>query len=395
MDSKKQLVFSAVDRRRELLLATADEIFDHPEHGGQEVRACRLLTELLKDNGFEVEVGIAGLPTSFRATWQQGQGGPSIGLLCEYDAIEGFGHGCAHHMQGPVCVGAALAIKEILPNNNYRLVVYGTPAEETFGGKIDMLREGYFRDIDVALMMHGGPETCTDIKSLAMSEFVVSFQGKSAHAAIAPEQGRSAFDALLLSFNGMEFLREHVKDDVRMHYTVERLPGPSNVVPGTAEGSFSLRSESREELDEVVERFRDVIRGAALMAGVTAQVEERSAYDNKIPALRLNQCIMENAAACGAPGLAEARKKTGSTDFANILHRMPGSCIRVQFVPVGTSSHSQVWLDAGKTQAGHDAVIYGSKILAGTAQDLICQPELMEEIREEFSRRSGGKQVRE
>lgn len=309
MEHKKQMIFAAVDAQRESLLTAADDIYDHPEVGGQEFRASKLLTDFLSSNGFEVEIGLAGLPTAFRAVWQCGRGGPSIGLLCEYDAIEGLGHGCAHHMQGPACIGAALALKAVLQDQNYRIVVYGTPAEETFGGKINMLETGCFQDIDVALMMHGGPDTCTDIKSLAMSEFQVTFHGKAAHAAIAPEQGRSALDALLLAFNGIEFLREHVKEDTRMHYTVAELPGASNVVPDRAVGSFILRSYSREELDKTVERFRQIIQGAALMAGVTYDIEEKSAYDNKIPVIRLNDCVMENAAACGAPGLAPPEKR--------------------------------------------------------------------------------------
>lgn len=394
MDSTKQLIFAAVDAQREVLLAAADDIYDHPEVGGQEFRAVKLLTGLLSANGFEVEHGLAGLPTAFRAVWQNGTGGPSIGLLCEYDALENFGHGCAHHMQGPACVGAALALKAALQDQNYRIIVYGTPAEETFGGKINMIQAGCFQDIDVALMMHGGPDTCTDVKSLAMSEFQVVFRGKAAHAAIAPEQGRSALDALLLSFNGIEFLREHVKDDIRMHYTVAELPGASNVVPDRAVGNFVLRSYCREELDDVVERFRQVIQGAALMAGVAYDIEDRPSYDNKIPVIKLNDCVMENAAACGAPGLAPPREKTGSTDFGNVLHRMPGACVRVQFVPSGTSSHSQEFLDGGKSGSGHDAVLYGAKILAGTAQDLICIPALLTAVREEFARNSGKKEER-
>lgn len=388
MQTDKQQLFDAVDAQRGQLLAAADDIYDHPEVGGQEERASALLTGMLRDDGFTVETGVAGLPTAFRAVYQQGEGGPSIGLLCEYDAIEAFGHGCAHHMQGPSCVGAARALRSAMGGRSYTLVVYGTPAEETFGGKIDMIREGCFKDIDVALMMHGGPETCTDIKSLAMSEYLVTFHGKAAHAAIAPDQGRSALDALLLAFNGMEFLREHVKDDVRMHYTITELPGANNVVPDTARGSFALRSYDRENLDEVIERFHDIIKGAALMAGVTYDIKAMPAYDNKIPVLKLNKCVMDNAAACGAPGLAPSREKTGSTDFGNVLHRMPGSCIRVQFVASGTSSHSQAWLDAGKSEAGHDAVLYGAKILAGTAMDLIDRPELLKEIQAEFKENS-------
>lgn len=391
MNAIKQSLFNAVDAQRETLLTAADDIFDHPEVGGKEFRAAKLLTRLFAANGFEVESGLAGLPTAFRAVWQNGTGGPSIGLLCEYDAIEGLGHGCAHHMQGPACLGAALALKAVLQEYPYRLIVYGTPAEETFGGKINMIEAGCFQDIDVALMMHGGPDTCTDIKSLAMNEFDVTFHGKAAHAAIAPEQGRSAFDALLLAFNGIEFLREHVWDDVRMHYTMKQLPGACNVVPDAAVGNFILRSYSREQLNEVVARFREIIQGAALMAGVTYEVSAYPAYDNKIPATRLNACVMENAEFCGAPGLAPAREKTGSTDYGNVVHRMPGTCARVQFVPTGTSSHSQAFLESGKSECGHNAVLYGAKILAGTAQDLICNPGLMREIQDEFAQNTGKK----
>lgn len=395
MDNTKEMIFSAIDSKREEILAIADEIFDNPEVGGKEYKASKALVKTLKDNGFITELGVGGLPTAFRATWSQGEKGVSIGLLCEYDAIEGLGHGCAHHMQGPACIAAVLALKEILKNQDYKLVVYGTPAEETFGGKINMLQAGCFQDIDIALMMHGGPSTCTDIKSLAMSEYKVTFKGKSAHAAIAPEQGRSAFDALLLSFNGIEFLREHVSEDVKIHYTIEELPGPNNVIPDKSIGSFGLRAESREGLDGVISRFQDIINGAALMAGVSFKVENTSCYDNKIPALRLNDCLMENASLCGAPGIAEARKKTGSTDFGNILHRMPGSCIRIQFVPNNTSSHSQEFLNQGKTKAGHDAIIYGAKILAGTTYDLISNTRLQEQVWEEFEQRTGKKRVKQ
>lgn len=157
---------------------------------------------------------------------------------------------------------------------------------------------------------------------------------------MAPEQGRSALDALLLAFNGVEFLREHVRDDVRMHYTITETPGPAHVVPARAVGEFSMRSYSREALDQ--------------------------------------------AAACNAPGIGPVRRKTGSTDFGNVTNHMPGSCIRVKFVPGGTSSHSQAFVDAGKTKEGHEAILYGAKILAGTSLELIRKPELIDELWKDF-----------
>lgn len=380
----KEQLFLEIDKLTKKLVEMGDYIFDNPEYDGKEVKASQLLINFLVDNGFQVEKGIAGLPTAFRATFKKGNGQVKIGFLCEYDALEGLGHGCAHHMQGPSCVGAAVALKEILKTGDYLIVVYGTPAEETFGGKINMLKAGFFKDIDVALMMHGAPDTCTDIKCLAQSAFMVTFHGTRAHAALMPEKGRSAFDALLLSFQGIEFLREHVKDDVRMHYTIKELPGPENVVPAKAIGKYSLRSFSRKYLNKVIERFENIIKGAALMAGVTYEIVETSSLDNKIPVLSLNNLLIENAKLIGVPGITLPREKTGSTDFGNVMHELPGSCIRIKFVPTGTSSHSQEFVNAGKTKEAHDAIIYGAKTLAATAYDLIMNLEILKEIKDEY-----------
>ncbi len=266
---------------------------------------------------------------------------------------------------------------------------------ETLGSKCDMIKNGCFHELDAAFMMHGSPTTCTDVKCLADQSFRVTFHGKRAHAALAPEQGRSAFDALLVAFNGIEFLREHVPDDVRMHYTVAELPGPANVVPVKSVGKFSLRSFSKEELKGVVSRFKDIIKGAALIAGVDYELEQTSDFYNKIPVLKLNELLMENAKLAGAPRLAPPREKTGSTDFGNVMYEIPGSCIRVAFVPEGTSSHSQEFVDAGKTQAARDCILYGAKSIAGASMDLITKPELMDEVKAEFAenKKSSNKRI--
>ncbi|MDM8302768.1 M20 family metallopeptidase [Collinsella tanakaei] len=383
----KETLFSYVDDQRADLTGMADRIFDDPEYDGKEYDAQALLTAELEAHGFAVERGVGGYETSFRAVHEVGEGGPSIGLLCEYDALVGLGHGCGHHMQGPAILGAAFAVQRALtdPAQPYKLVVYGTPAEETQGAKASMIKNGCFHDIDVALMMHGSPTTCTDVRCLADQTFKVHFHGHRAHAALAPDQGRSAFDALLVAFNGIEFLREHVTDDTRMHYTVSALPGPSNVVPAEAEGVFSLRSFSKENLEGVVARFKDIIKGAALIAGVDYDIELKHDFYNKIPVLKLNELLMKNAELAGAPRLSAPREKTGSTDFGNVMYEVPGSCIRVAFVPVGTSSHSQEFVDAGKSEDAHNAVVYGAKTLAGAAYDLICDAALMQAVKDEFA----------
>lgn len=380
----KENLYQLIEEQREKLWAMADQIHDDPEYDGEEYHAAALLEDYLEQNGFAVERGLGQWPTAFRAAWSQGEGGPRIGLLCEYDALRGLGHGCGHHMQGPCICGTAVALKNAGFTQPLSLVVYGTPAEETRSAKVTMWEDGCFRDIDVALMMHGGPDTCVDEKSLALTNYIVEFKGQGAHAALAPEKGRSALDALLLAFQGVEFLREHVREDTRMHYTITESPGPTNVVPARAVGEFSLRSYSREVLDGVCRRFEQIIQGAALMADVDYEITREKSLDNKVPCLALNDIIMDNARACGAPGIAPPRKKTGSTDFGNVTNHMPGCCIRVQFVPTGTSSHTQTFVDAGKTQVAHDAILYGAKTLAGTACDLICKPELVQTLWADF-----------
>ncbi|MEG0398067.1 MAG: M20 family metallopeptidase, partial [Cetobacterium sp.] len=357
----KKQIFNYIDSISKILTTHSDYIFDNPEIGLEEYKSSELLTSYLSENGFQIEKGIGGYETAFKATFECGENGPSIGLLCEYDAIENMGHACGHHMQGPSIVGAALAIKNTINNTPYKLVVYGTPAEETIGGKIKMIENGCFKDIDVALMMHGSPTTTTDIKSLAMSNFTVTFHGTSAHAALAPEKGRSALDGVLLLFQGIEFMREHIKEDTRIHYTISNAGGPANVVPKLAEAKFSIRSYDRAYLNHVIERFKKVVHGASLMTETDYEIKETKSLDNKIPVIKLNDLLMENASLIGAPKLSPPREKTGSSDFGNVMYQVPGSCIRIAFVPENASSHSDEFLNAGKSSDAHNAVVMAAK----------------------------------
>ncbi|MBT9820930.1 M20 family metallopeptidase [Clostridium sp. MCC328] len=382
----KEVMFRDIDGIRNEMTAMADDIFDHPEIGLEEFHAQKVLTDWLEKEGFAVERGVAGVETAFKAVYRQGEGGPNIGLLCEYDALPGIGHACGHHMQGPSILAAAKALKDAEIREPYTITVYGTPAEESVSGKIRMIQNGCtFEELDAALMMHGGPATQVDVKSLANSKYKVIFHGVSAHAAIKPEKGRSALDALILAFQGIEFLREHVNSDVKIHYTVVNCGGtPANVVPAYAEASVYVRSYNRAYLDTVCKRFEKVLKGAAMMTETEVEIIEEKKVDNKIPVLTLNDLVMKQAEEIHAPQIAPAREKTGSTDFGNVMRRVPGTCARIAFVAPGAAAHSQEYIEAGKTEAAHDAVIYGAKILAGTALELIENPELLKQAKEEF-----------
>lgn len=382
----KEVMFREIDEIRNEMTAMSDDIFDHPEIGMEEFHAQKVLTDWLEKEGFQVERGVVGVETAFKAVYSHGTGGPNIGLLCEYDALPGIGHVCGHHMQGPSILAAAKALKDADIKEPYTITVYGTPAEESVSGKIRMIQNGCtFEELDVALMMHGGPATQVDVKSLANSKYKVIFHGVSSHAAIRPEKGRSALDGLILAFQGIEFLREHVNSDVKIHYTVVNCGGtPANVVPAYAEASVYVRSYNRAYLDTVCRRFEKVLKGAAMMTETEVEIIEEKKVDNKIPVLTLNDLVMKQAEELHAPQLAPAREKTGSTDFGNVMRRVPGTCARIAFVDPGAAAHSQEYIAAGKTDAAHDAVVYGAKILAGTALELIEDPELLNRVKTEF-----------
>lgn len=377
---------ACVDEQAPELTKMADTIFDHPEIGPNEVFASKLLTDYLESHGFAVTRGVGGLETAFRAVWKNGEGGPNMGLLCEYDALPGMGHGCGHQMQGPGILGAAVAIQKAAGTRPFTLTVYGTPGEENISGKYIMIQNGCtFEELDVALMMHGGPATQTDIKCLANAEYDLIYHGKAAHAALKPEAGRSSLDAMCLAFHGMECLREHVTDDVRLHYNITDGGGTAaNVVPSLTKAQVMVRANTVKTVKELMVRLEKIFQGAAMMTETTVEAKVGKILDNKIPNLQLNDVLMKYARELQAPNCQPPRQRTGSTDFANVMHRVPGSCIRVAFVPDGTSSHSPEFIAAGKSQEAHRAVVFGAKILADTVLELIDDPAELASIQKEF-----------
>lgn len=388
----KKLLGEVIEMHRAELCKMADLIYDFAEKSAEEYKSMELLTDYLQNEGFTVERGIA-LDTAFRATWDNCRAAvddegkntaPVLGILVEYDALEDIGHACGHHMQGPAGIGAAIAIKEVMKDYPFKLVIYGTPAEETLGGKIVMLDAGYMKELDLALMSHGSPNTSVDEKCMALENFVVTFHGVKSHAAISPDKGRSALDAALLSFHAIEMLREHVKDDTRMHYTIRNAGGPPNVVPDMTVAEYTLRSYSTSYLNTVVERFYNILKGAALMTDTTYDIQRDLPFKSKIVCYSVNDLLMKNAAYEKAPSIAAPRKKTGSTDFGNVLYEIPGSCIRIAFTKPDAQPHSQEYLEAGKTDKAHDAICYAAKIMADTFCDVITTPGLLTQIKEEF-----------
>ena len=378
---KKQEMNSVIDQMKNSLVELGDFIHDHPELGNQEVLAHKAITDFLEKNGFVVEREILGLKTAFRATCNVAGGGPKIGLMCEYDAID-IGHGHGHNIQAPSVCGAAIALARCLDVPG-TIIVYGTPAEETASSKVPMTKAGIFDELDIALMMQPGDCTMVDEKTLALNLINFFFEGKAAHAASAPEKGISALDAVLMMFNGMEYLREHVRSDVRFHGIITNGGKAANIVPEKASAQFYVRAKDRLHLDTVVERVYDVARGAALATGAKLTIQEVKAYDNKTNIESLNRLLLENARAAGAENISP-QKKVASADFSSVTSRVPAACLRVAFIPQDTASHSIAWVNAAKSEAGYEAILVGAKALAGSCHELFSNPDLMREIKQEF-----------
>ena len=376
-------LFSKIDSLKSHIASLSDQIFDHPELGNDEIQASEWLIAEFEKAGFAIEKAPLDIPTAFIATWNHQGGGYKIGLLCEYDALP-MGHACGHQLQGPATLAAAIALKENGGDTPFTLKIFGTPAEETTSAKLPMAAKGYFDDLDIALMMHGSDRTTVDDKSLALNLVNFTFLGTESHAAVAPEKGRSALDALILLFNGIEFLREHIRSDARIHGIIKDGGVAANIVPGKAVGQFYIRAADRTYLDELVARVFKVAQGAALMTETEVKIDELKRYDNKVSVPTLNQLLLDNAKLAGAQDITPPRASTGSTDFSTVNYRVPGACIRAGFLPLGTSSHSQMWLDKGKSEEAHNAMLIAAKSLAGTVADLLASPEVQKQLAQEF-----------
>ncbi|MEZ4633158.1 MAG: M20 family metallopeptidase [Deinococcales bacterium] len=274
----------AFSSRKAALTALSHQIFEHPEIRFQEFQASQWLCDHLEGYGFEVTRGWGSLPTAFKASFKGKVEGPKIAFLAEYDALEGLGHACGHNLIATIGVGAALALQPLMADLPGEIIVLGTPGEEGGGGKVIMLREGAFEGIDAALMIHPLHINLMGKTSLARVAWEVCYEGKPAHAAAAPHLGINALDAVRLAFNGMDALRQQVKQDVRMHAIIHQGGDVANVIPHQAGLKIYLRAAEKGYLyDSVLPRMRGVFEGAALMTGARVEIKEiAEPYDNII-----------------------------------------------------------------------------------------------------------------
>ncbi|MFC1918230.1 M20 family metallopeptidase [Chloroflexota bacterium] len=381
----KASVITAVDAHQEKLAELSAEIHGNPETGFQEIKASGWLTDYLKENGFRVETGICELPTSFIARY--GKGRPVIALIAEYDALPGLGHACGHNLIGTSAVGAAVAVKEVVDTCQGSIWVVGTPAEELYGGKITMVERGAFADVDLAMMVHPGGANTATTSFLACQTLDVIFLGKAAHAAASPEEGINALEAMLLSFAGINSLRQHIKDKARIHGVITEGGEAPNIVPARSAGSFIVRAEEDVYLQELKEKVLNCFKGAASATGATLEYRwgevTYAALRNNMTLARLFRGNMQLLGR--KMHLHDPKRGFGSSDMGNVSQLVPGIHPTVTISSSGVLLHSPEFARAAASETGLKGMLDAAKAMAMTVVDLLANPDVFHEVREEFN----------
>lgn len=433
----KQAILASVENHEANLIKISDKIWMLAETAFEENQSSELLANYAEKQGFKVERGVAGMPTAFVATY--GSGKPVISVLGEFDALPGIsqkaqptkdpldegaaGHGCGHNLFGSASLGAAIAVKELIESGKIKGTVkfFGTPSEEKYFGKIWMVTEGLWNDVDVNISWHPSASIEADVQSsLALVDFKVEFFGQAAHASADPWNGRSASDALELYTTGINYYREHVKPTVRMHYHIQDGGQIVNVVPDYARLWMRVRDTKRSGMMPVYERVMKMAEGAAIMANVDYKIslisgiyevlvnreggkimqanlellgpieytEEEITFAKKIQETTGKEQV-------GMDSVIKPLKETkehpggGSTDVGDVSWNVPNINLSVTTAPKGTPWHSWAVVACGGMSIGHKGLSYASKAMAMTMADLFENPELVKKVKVEYRERKG------
>ena len=433
----KQEIVASIENHQNQLINISDQIWALAETALEETQSAELLSNYAKENGFEVEMGVAGMPTAFVATY--GSGRPVISVLGEFDALPGLsqkaspdkdplqegaaGHGCGHNLFGAASLGAAVAIKEAIERGDLKGTVkfFGTPSEEKYFGKIWMVQAGLWDDVDVNISWHPAANTEADVQSsLALIDFKIEFFGQAAHASADPWNGRSASDALELYTTGVNYYREHVHPTVRMHYHIQDGGQVVNVVPDYSRLWMRVRDTKRTSMMPVYEHLRRMAEGASIMANVDYKISLISGIYEVLVNRAGGEIMQSNLELLGpityteeeiafGKGIQKATGKPevgmdssiqplkdtkehpggGSTDVGDVSWNVANINLGVTTAPKGTPWHSWAVVACGGMSIGHKGLVYAAKAMAMTMADLYDQPELVEKVKAEYLERKG------
>jgi amidohydrolase len=391
----KAAAVAKVDAVAGELFAISDWMYEHPELGHQEHEAMIRLTEALERHGARVERRIAGMQTSFRATFPSRVAEPAVAILAEYDALPEVGHGCGHNVIATSAIGAGIALGALAVELPGAVLVFGCPAEESAvpdaGGKIPLVEQGFFDDVDAAIMIHPGTVDTVPVSS-SLVAFGLEFEyvGKPAHAAAAPHEGVNALDAVIQTFNGVSALRQQLRSDVRVHGVITHGGGAPNVIPPYAAARFRVRAADPVYAREVVDKVVRCAEAGALAAGAQLQWRQYiKPYQNMIPSHTVADIIARNLTDLGVTLAERDHDGAGSTDFGNVSHVVPSAQATLRICGEEAGWHSKEVATSTITATGHAAILTGAKVLALTAIDLLCRPEELQRAREEHDRIAG------
>jgi len=456
MSVDKKSAFDWIENNRELIIGISDKVWEFAELGLIEFKSSGLLADELEKHGFKVERGIAGMPTAFIATW--GEGKPVIGIMGEYDALPGLsqkksprkdplepgkpGHGCGHNIHGTSGMAAAIAARKAIEKHKERGTIrfFGCPAEENFSGKVFMVRDGCFSDIDALISHH--PSTMNEaslMSSLAVNSVKFHFYGKASHAGGSPEQGRSALDAVELMNMGVNYLREHVIQDARIHYIIEKGGDQPNIVPPYARSWYYVRAPERDQMEFIYNWILDIAKGAAIMTRTEVETEFLEGSYNVVPNRTISELIVKNMREIGLPKysaedlmfaeeiansispemkIAQLKKSKrpgwerlvdkliddevpdpwgegevshGSTDVADVSWQTPTVEFGTPTWILGTPAHSWQAVAQNGVGIGHKSLIFAAKVMAATAIDLLTDKDALNKAKEEHRQRISNK----
>jgi amidohydrolase len=388
LEQLKKDVCAAVDGARAELLALSHAIHDEPELALEEFKAAKRLSDAVEGHGIKVQRGAFGLETGYVAEFGKG-GGPNVAILSEYDALPGIGHACGHNIIATSGYGAAIALSKLTGRLPGRVRYLGTPAEERFGGKEIMAREGAFDRTDAAMMIHPSNQNLVTMPCIAIAEVEAIFHGRSAHASAMPYRGLNALDAVVTSYQSIAQLRQHIRNTDRIHGIITEGGLAPNIVPERAACRFYVRAVDAHELAPLKVRVQKCFEAGALATGCTLEVHWG---DTDYLDLKTNWPMAEmyerNAIALGReffpvkdlpPGYA------GSTDMGNVSHRVPSIHPMLGVAPAGVIIHNPEFTRYAASEAGDQAVIDGAKSLAMTALDLMADPAMLAQARADFA----------
>ncbi len=432
-------VDQAVEQASPAIKRIVSEVWQLAELSLQEVKSAQLLINILREHGFTItSTGTAGVPTAFIAEY--GSGSPILGFLAEYDALPGLGnepvpyreprkdgntsgHGCGHNLLGAACVGAAIALKQVMAEQHIpgTIRVYGCAAEETEGAKVYMARAGLFKDLDVALHWHPGPlARVSNFKSTAVDQLQIEFSGKAAHAAAAPWQGRSALHAAELFAHGINLMREHIEPSARLHYVYESAGMAPNVIPDYARLRLYVRDKDRAQVEASTAWIKQIAEGAALATQTTSKVLVYTGLYDLLPNTPLAECMQVHLERVGVPAYTEEEQAFArelqrnfgvepegmtsetqpppdenssmgaSTDVGDVSWNVPTMGCGMPTVPLGIAMHTWAATACHGTSIGLKGALQAARVLAATGLDILTDAGLRQAARADFERRVSG-----